>query len=471
MPEYSNSFSDSSDFRVIVVGAGVTGLSAAIELAEAGVPVLLLEKGDVGGEQSNYALGWVRTTGRQPAEIPVSLLNRARFDALMPDAARLAYGVLFCAKDEAQRTRLEQWADVAAQYGVKTRLLDAAGTAARLPGCTVGTAGALLTEVDTSIDPRRLVQALVARATALGVEILTRRAVRALDMTAGAVRGVVTETGIERGAAVVLATGAWTRLVLQGAGYTLPSVKVRSSLVRIRTAARLPPGFIGCAGVAGVGYRADPDGTVVVGLESGNRLEVTPDALRFAPRYLPMWWAHRGEISPSLGRTFFDELCVGRGSYQGRTSAYEQKRTLRPEPRRALTQLTISRFAELFPLLGDIEPVESWAGYLDMTPDGLPVISAVERTPGLFVATGLNGSGLGTGLAVGSLVASLVMGRTPETDVSPFRLDRWSRLAQPAGGNPEKHAAQSTQATTGLPGVAGPSAPTQASSCTENAPQ
>lgn len=467
MPEYSNSFSVSSDSRVIVVGAGLTGLSAAIELAEAGVPVLVVEKGDVGGEQSQFALGWVRTTGRPPVEIPLSLLNRSRFDALMPDASRLAYGVLFCAKDETQLTRLEQWADGAARYGVKTRLLDAADTAARLPGCATGTVGGLLTEVDTSIDPRHLVQVLVARAAALGVEIRTRCAVRALDMAAGEVRGVLTERGIERGASVVLATGAWTRLMLRDAGYTLPSVKVRSSLVRIRTAAHLPPGCIGCAGVAGVGYRAAPDGTFVVGLENNNRLEVTPDALRFASRYLPMWWAHRGEIKPSFGRAFFDELGVGRARHQDQTSVYEQKRILRPEPGQALTQLTISRFAELFPSLGDIELLESWAGYLDMTPDGLPVISAAERTPGLFVATGLNGSGLGTGLAAGRLIASLVTGRMPETDISPFRLARWSRDGPHGVDDPEKHAAQSTQSTTGFPDVEGLSDPTPAQPRTE----
>ncbi|MDS0806594.1 NAD(P)/FAD-dependent oxidoreductase [Burkholderia cenocepacia] len=424
-----------TDDRVIVVGAGLAGLAAALELAEQGVPVLVLEKGDVGGEQSNFAMGWVRTTGRPLAEIPLSLLNRRRFDALTSNATRDTWGVLFSAGDAAHDARLEQWAQGAAQFGVKTRKLGAAQTAARLPGCSAPLAGGLMTNVDTSADPRQLMQLLAARAAACGVEIRTRCAVRALDMIAGAVRGVVTEHGIERAAAVVLATGAWTRLMLQGARYTLPSVKVRSALARVRVAAQASSGgaqFARCAAIADVGYRALPDGTFVVGLADRNRVEVTPDAVRFAPRYLPLWWSHRGEIAPTLGRRFIDECRHMRAPGAHRVSVYERERALRPQPDATLAARAAQRFAALFPGLGFVEVIDSWAGYLDMTSDGLPVISALARTPGLFVSAGLCGSGLGTALGAGRLIASLVTGSAPEIDVAPFRIERFTRQSRAA---------------------------------------
>ncbi|WP_253074285.1 NAD(P)/FAD-dependent oxidoreductase [Paraburkholderia unamae] len=415
------------------MGAGIAGLAAALELAERGVPVCVLEKGEVGGEQSNYAMGWIRSTGRPVEEIPLSLLNRLCLDARLPAARGEHDGVLFCASGDAQRARLESWAHSAAPFGVKTRFLDGAQAAACLPGCSAPIAGGLFTDVDTSVDPRRLMQALVARAAELNVEIRTQCAVRALDFGAGAVRGVVTERGVERAAGVVLATGAWTRLMLRGGRYTLPCVKVRSSLARVRVGAhgaareiRSNAALARCAAVADVGFRALGDGTFVVGLANNSRLEMTPDALRFAPRYLRMWWAHRGEITPSLGRRFIDELRFEGVRNDQRESAYERERAMRPKPGRALTELAASRFAALFPALGPVQAIDSWAGYLDMTPDALPVISSVPHTPGLFVIAGLCGSGLGTALGAGRVIASLVTGASADIDTRPFRLERFS---------------------------------------------
>ncbi len=47
---------------VVVIGAGIVGLSAALTLAERGIPVVVLEKGRVAAEQSSRNLGWVRKT-------------------------------------------------------------------------------------------------------------------------------------------------------------------------------------------------------------------------------------------------------------------------------------------------------------------------------------------------------------------------------------------------------------------------
>ena len=50
---------------------------------------------------------------------------------------------------------------------------------------------------------------------------------------------------------------------------------------------------------------------------------------------------------------------------------------------------------------------------IDVTPDGLPVISAVDAVPGFFIATGFTGHGFGIGPGAGRLMAELVTGETP----------------------------------------------------------
>ncbi len=65
-------------------------------------------------------------------------------------------------------------------------------------------------------------------------------------------------------------------------------------------------------------------------------------------------------------------------------------------------------------------------GMIDVTPDAVPVISAVDDVPGLVVATGFSGHGFGIGPAAGRLAADLVTGAAPLVDPAPFRFSRFS---------------------------------------------
>jgi glycine/D-amino acid oxidase-like deaminating enzyme len=63
---------------------------------------------------------------------------------------------------------------------------------------------------------------------------------------------------------------------------------------------------------------------------------------------------------------------------------------------------------------------------MDVTPDGLPVISRVDAVPGLVVGTGFSGHGFGLGPGAGRVLADIATGRDPAVDVAPFRFSRFS---------------------------------------------
>jgi glycine/D-amino acid oxidase-like deaminating enzyme len=71
---------------------------------------------------------------------------------------------------------------------------------------------------------------------------------------------------------------------------------------------------------------------------------------------------------------------------------------------------------------------------IDVTPDAIPIISAVDKIPGFFIATGFSGHGFGIGPGAGRLMADMVMGRSPLVDPAPFRLARFTD-----GSDPKPH--------------------------------
>ena len=68
--------------------------------------------------------------------------------------------------------------------------------------------------------------------------------------------------------------------------------------------------------------------------------------------------------------------------------------------------------------------VDRWAGLIDVTPDAVPVISAMPAVPGFFIASGFSGHGFGIGPGAGHLMADLVTGMRPIVDPRPYLYQR-----------------------------------------------
>jgi glycine/D-amino acid oxidase-like deaminating enzyme len=68
----------------------------------------------------------------------------------------------------------------------------------------------------------------------------------------------------------------------------------------------------------------------------------------------------------------------------------------------------------------------AWEGWIDLTPDALPVLDAPASVAGLVVAAGFSGHGFCLGPISGLLCADLALARAPRHDLTAFRLARFS---------------------------------------------
>ena len=60
-----------------------------------------------------------------------------------------------------------------------------------------------------------------------------------------------------------------------------------------------------------------------------------------------------------------------------------------------------------------------------MTPDANPIIGQAREVPGFFLITGFSGHGFQHSPAAGRILADLIIGGDPKTDLTPFALERF----------------------------------------------
>jgi glycine/D-amino acid oxidase-like deaminating enzyme len=270
--------------------------------------------------------------------------------------------------------------------------------------------------------------AIALAARRLGAAILTGCAVRGIETTAGRIGGVITEKGPIACASVVLAGGVWSRLFCKPMSLRLPQLPVLSSVMRTDPLAGGPD--VSTSGF-GFGLRKRLDGGYTVASWSGNVAPILPDSVRFARDFLPALLARRGEVRPRLGLAFLRELMQPARWRLDRPSPFEAVRVLDPKPHRSILRQAQRYLTAAFPVFHSMRIAESWGGMIDVTPDGLPVISAVDAMPGFYIATGFTGHGFGIAPGAGRLMAELVTGAAPVVDPSPFRYSRFTDGTRP----------------------------------------
>ena len=413
--------------EVVVIGGGVVGVTAALTLAEWGVPVVLCEKGRIAGEQSSRNWGWIRIQGRDPREIPLMLESQAlwrRFGERSPDGFGLRQGgIAYLAEDEEELAEREGWLASARPFQLSSRMLSAAEAGA-LVGQDAGRfAGGLLTPTDLHAEPALAVPALARLASEAGAAIFEHIAVRTLELAGGRVAGVATEHGTIACRSVILAGGAWCRPFLENMGRSLPQLAVRSQALRTAPAPAIAPGPVGARSAS---VRPRLDGGYTVGRVHAARFDLIPAAFAHFRKFMPLYRDRWRFVRLRFGREFFGAL--GRRRWRAdQFSPMEQARALDPRPDRAVLDTILAGARSVYPQLRDVPAVESWGGMIDVTPDEVPLVGPVAGLEGLTLAGGLSGHGFGLGPGIGLLAAQLATGRDPAADAAHFATDRFDR--------------------------------------------
>jgi glycine/D-amino acid oxidase-like deaminating enzyme len=282
--------------------------------------------------------------------------------------------------------------------------------------------GGIYTPGDGRAEPQRAVPGMAAALRERGVKVLTPCAVRGIETNAGAIGGVVTEFGRIRCSSVVVAGGAWTRYFAGSLGVDVPQLMVRSSVMRTGP---LEGGPDVSACNKEMGYRKRLDGGYTIANAFHSYHDLTPDSFRLFAKFLPALKSQIGSIKLGLNARFFEEMRRPRRWPLDRPTVFETARTLDPAPVESFNEAALTEFRKLFPAPAQMRIEQAWAGYIDVTPDAVPVISGVDGKPGLFIATGFSGHGFGIGPAAGKLMGDLVANDAPLVDPRAFRLSRF----------------------------------------------
>lgn len=415
---------------VVVVGGGIIGVSSALYLSEKGLRVALCEKGTIAGEQSSRNWGWVRVTRRDTRELLLSIeslrLWRTLDRDLGIDTGFTESGILAVSNNDDVLAKHQRWLTRArdmAGDALDTREVTKEEIARLMPGAAASFKGGIYTPSDGRAEPQKAAPAIANALRRRGVKILTPCAVRGVETSGGRVSAVVTEHGTIKCHAVVAAGGAWTRYFCGNLDIALPQLLTRASVLRTKPVAGGPLCNVTTGDFA---YRKRVDGGYTIAPGMRTHADITPDAFRLFFKYIEALKSQMGVMQLRFGKRFFEELKRPRKWALDRPTVFEAVRTLDPDPVMNYVDNGLIQFMKTYPDLGAVEVAQRWAGYMDVTPDAIPVISGVAALPGFFIGTGFSGHGFGIGPAAGKLMADLVTNDTPLVDPHMFRFNRFS---------------------------------------------
>ncbi|MDQ2066999.1 FAD-binding oxidoreductase [Xinfangfangia sp. CPCC 101601] len=422
---------------VTVIGGGIAGVMTAWFLRQKGLSVLLCEKGRIAAEQSSRNWGWIRQQGRDPGELPIMIESLAIWKSLAAELGEaLGFqqtGVMYLGDTAKDMDSFEAWMEHARAHQLDSRMMTAAEVSGMLKDSAKPWKGAIFTASDCRAEPWVAVPLLAAAAEERGVILRENCAVRALDLAAGRVAGVVTERGRVACDQVVVAAGAWSRLFLGREGVKIPQLSVLSSVCATTP---MPEIYPGAAADGQIAFRRRADGgyTLAPG-GSEHDFFIGPDAFASMFKFLPVlkndFRATTFRMAAPQG--YPDAWSTKRRWKADEVSPFETCRILNPKPSQKALDRLLTGFAAAFPGLGRPKLQASWAGMIDTMPDVVPVLDHAP-IPGLTIATGLSGHGFGIGPGIGRVVADLVTGGPVGHDLSRFRFSRFNDGSKIAPG-------------------------------------
>ena len=375
--------------KVVVIGGGVLGTSAAFNLANAGHDVVLLERGPIAGGTTPFAAGQTGYLSGDRSKLEYYLYCIEFFENF---EERTGYAIEFrqngslrLAMTEHFLPELESRMEAAKSLGhSEVEWITPAQASERVPALDASGAKAILfVPRDGFVDPKSVAVAYAAAARDRGAAIFTRTPVTGLDISSGQVNAVHTERGTIQTEWVVLAAGAWARQFGQRIGLNIKAVPV------------LHQAFV-----------TAPIGAVV---ESQPIVRVSEPQI-----YVRPW---EGGL-----------LCGGYGyrplSFDMNDFPDNFEMPALPPDRIYYHQLAeaASRF---FPALREAVVVQERRALPTIGPDAGFMVSELKQAKGLIVATSDMQGGISRSPGIGHVIADIVSGNDPWPMAAALDADRF----------------------------------------------
>ena len=360
-------------FDIIIVGAGIVGAACAAECAGAGLKVLVLDRGPIGGGTTGAGMGHLVVMDDSEAQFALTHYSRRLWNKLAPDLPpSIEYeqcGTLWVAADEQEMAEVRRKARFYTRRGARVEVLDAGEVAAAEPHLRRGLAGGLRVVEDAVIYPPCAARWLIEFAIARKARLQVGAAVTAI-LPEG---GVVLADGSRLSAGVVVnAAGPWSPALH-------PGLPVRKRKGHLAVTERYP-GYVHHQ-IVELGY-----------LKSAHSVGTDSVAFNIQPR-------KTGQILIGSSRQY---------SAEG------------TEINTPILNRMLQRALNYMPGLGQLAVTRCWTGHRAATPDKLPLIGPTPNNDKIWLATGHEGLGITTCLGTGKLLADLLLERPTEISAGPY---------------------------------------------------
>ncbi len=376
----------STNYDVIIIGAGSVGVPISFFLTQYGKKVLVLEKeSSVGQGQNKAAIGGVRATHSDPAKI---LICKESLDIFKNWKENYGHeigwkkgGYCFPVFADREEGILKNLLPIQKSFGLNIDWVDEECIKEIVPGITTdGLKGGTYSPDDAQVSPLLASDAMYRVAKEKGCSFHFNEPVQTITVENNKVKSVTTSKGTYYAPQIVNAAGAFAKEIGKLMELDIPVV---------------PDSHEG-----GISSTMEQFlGPLVVDLRPG------PEG-KTANFYFGQ--NHEGNLifcyTPS-------ELFVGTNR----------------EPTSEFLPILASRMISLIPRLKNMLVRRVWRGLYPMTPDGKPICDKVDGIEGMFLAVGMCGQGFMVGPGVGKNMASLIVNDKPIIDPEVFAAYKFDR--------------------------------------------
>ena len=359
-----------ASFDVLILGAGIVGSACAMECAQSGLRVGIVEPSVPGGAATAAGMGHLVVMDDSPAQLALSSFSRCLWhdiSPLLPNTVEYEpCGTIWVAADDEEMAEVQAKQHLYARAGIRSEILNSSELALEEPNLRTDLAGGLLVPDDGVIYPPAASDFFLSAALSQGAKLLRGKAAVALHP--GSVK---LEDGTTLAAKqIVVATGSDLRL--------LPSLPIQKRMGHLVITDRYP-GFVRHQLVE-LGY-----------LKSAHQLTSDSVAFNVQPRKT-------------------GQLLIGSSRQYGNDDSSVDS---------SILSRMIERAQSYMPRLADLSSLRVWTGFRAATPDKLPLIGPTSE-PGIFLAVGFEGLGITNAPGAARLLTDHLLGRPSAIDSSAF---------------------------------------------------